>query len=313
MFQLGQIVGGLVPTFLVSRLLLWLMRSWQGGVQRIALAHAVSLLLAALIGGMGMADGGSFAPLEAALAYSVPQGVWCLFDFVRHARTTNRPKNGAGPNGNAAAQAMLDTAPQLSLAANKRDSDLLRRLGVFSLVLLFGIGAIVLLIEVQHRATLTVPSSQISAEAHAESAEAEFMLECNGVSGQPEQFQAPPDSVLERIGARRSILRLVQANMTADWTDYNNRPFIVADHSYAPSPLIATINACTSSTGCEVLFDNDRIQASVRNENGYQLFRISRATGEYFAMLEWPPRPDLERSEERWQEVGRCVLTSRAF
>lgn len=80
------IIGALVPTFLISRLILWLMRSWQGGVRRLALAHCTSLLLAAFIGGMGLADGGAFAGAEAALSYSLPQAFWFAVDLYRYRR-----------------------------------------------------------------------------------------------------------------------------------------------------------------------------------------------------------------------------------
>lgn len=84
--EIAFMIGGLIPTFLVSRLLLWLMRSWDGGISRLVVAHIFSWLVAAFIGGLGMADGGAFAGFRAATLYAVPQGVWFLFDFVRHKR-----------------------------------------------------------------------------------------------------------------------------------------------------------------------------------------------------------------------------------
>jgi formylglycine-generating enzyme required for sulfatase activity len=82
-YLLGQLIGALVPTFLVSRLLLWLLRGWNAGLGRLAFAHILSLLICALIAGMGRADGGAFAPLEAGLAYLLPQGVWFVVDVIR--------------------------------------------------------------------------------------------------------------------------------------------------------------------------------------------------------------------------------------
>jgi len=35
MAELGAFVGGLIPTLLISRLLLWLFRSWDGGATRL--------------------------------------------------------------------------------------------------------------------------------------------------------------------------------------------------------------------------------------------------------------------------------------
>ena len=46
-------------------------------------ANAVSLLIVALVGGMGFADEGAFAPLKAASVYAVPQALWLAFDLLR--------------------------------------------------------------------------------------------------------------------------------------------------------------------------------------------------------------------------------------
>ena len=89
--KIAFMIGGLIPTFLVSRLLLWLMRSWEGGISRLVVAHIFSWLVAAFIGGLGMADGGAFAGFRAAILYLVPQGVWFLLDFLRHKRKQRQP------------------------------------------------------------------------------------------------------------------------------------------------------------------------------------------------------------------------------
>lgn len=82
---LGQFIGALVPTFLISRLILWILRSWDGGSGRYITAHAISLSMSALVAGMGMADGGAFAPLNAAMIYAIPQGIWLMVDLIRTA------------------------------------------------------------------------------------------------------------------------------------------------------------------------------------------------------------------------------------
>lgn len=88
-------IGALVPTFLISRVLLFATRGWTGGgYRRLALCHAGSLLIASFIGGMGMADGGAFAGVEALLAYALPQAVWLVFDAWRLWR---RQPEAAGP------------------------------------------------------------------------------------------------------------------------------------------------------------------------------------------------------------------------
>lgn len=76
-------IGALIPTFFLSRLLLWLMRTWNGGTKRLAGAHAGALLVASFVGGMGMADGGAFAGTQAMAMYALPQGLWFLLDLYR--------------------------------------------------------------------------------------------------------------------------------------------------------------------------------------------------------------------------------------
>ena len=80
----ADFVGGLIPTFIISRMLMWVMRSWNGGVSRLLLIHSISLLIISFIGAMGMADGGAFAGARAAALYAVPQIVWFLADLWRH-------------------------------------------------------------------------------------------------------------------------------------------------------------------------------------------------------------------------------------
>ena len=77
-------LGGLLPTFLISRLLLWFMKTWDGGTRRLVCAHGFSFLFVILIGGLGMANGGNFAGLEAAISFSIPQAFWFGVDFLRH-------------------------------------------------------------------------------------------------------------------------------------------------------------------------------------------------------------------------------------
>jgi len=84
MAYLAEIIGALLPTFLISRFTLWLMRSWDGGAQRLIVAHSGALLISTLIGGMGMADGGAFAPVPAFLIYAPAQAIWFFADWLRH-------------------------------------------------------------------------------------------------------------------------------------------------------------------------------------------------------------------------------------
>jgi hypothetical protein len=96
LYYVGAIFGGLIPTFLISRLLLWLFRSWSGGVRRIVVIHTISLLLASLIAGIGMADSGPFAPFKALTIFSLPQAAWVIFDLFRM-NSAAKVKTGEAP------------------------------------------------------------------------------------------------------------------------------------------------------------------------------------------------------------------------
>src|SRR5262249_33315261 len=89
--QAGEIAGALVPTFLISRLVLWLLRSWDGKAQKLMVAHGVSLLLISFIAGIGMADGGAFAGLHALGVYWIPQAAWFIVDVVRYQKRFDKP------------------------------------------------------------------------------------------------------------------------------------------------------------------------------------------------------------------------------
>lgn len=83
---LVMVIGGLIPTGLISRLLLWIMRSWEGGTARLVTANVLSWLVVSVIAGFGMADRGDFAGFEAAFLYALPQIVWLVIDMVRQRR-----------------------------------------------------------------------------------------------------------------------------------------------------------------------------------------------------------------------------------
>lgn len=79
-FGLGVATGGLIPTGLVSRVLLWVLRRWGEQKPKLFLAHGVSLIVCVLLGTIGF---GSFAR---SLWYTLSQAVWLEFDFWRRRR-----------------------------------------------------------------------------------------------------------------------------------------------------------------------------------------------------------------------------------
>lgn len=85
-----ELLGALVPTFLVSRITLWLCRRafLLTGLPAIFVAHGLSAAVCVTLGAAGAADGGPMA-WEAGLLYLVPQAAWLLFDCARFALRRN--------------------------------------------------------------------------------------------------------------------------------------------------------------------------------------------------------------------------------
>mgnify|MGYP003678495563 CR=1 FL=1 len=79
-YFLGQIVGAVIITFLLSRLILLMMRSWDGGYWRLVLVHLFTWVTSALIAGIGMADGGPFMGAYAAMIYGPAVLFWLFVD-----------------------------------------------------------------------------------------------------------------------------------------------------------------------------------------------------------------------------------------
>ena len=76
-------IGGVVPTALVSRLVLRLVRNRIGGVWRFILCDATTLVLVILFTGVTFSEGGKFAGAEALGTYGPP----CLLIFLFDLRT----------------------------------------------------------------------------------------------------------------------------------------------------------------------------------------------------------------------------------
>jgi hypothetical protein len=73
----------IVPTYVVSRLLLWCSNRWLDALPRLVSVHALSLALCTAAGIIAMA-GGRLEPLTASLALFAPgQFAWLLIDMFR--------------------------------------------------------------------------------------------------------------------------------------------------------------------------------------------------------------------------------------
>ena len=83
-YVVATFVGGLVPTFLISRAVMFLGKKvWRGRIADICIAHAISLGLSIVLAAFGYANGG---PLNWAVGmmYALPQAVWLVVDLLRH-------------------------------------------------------------------------------------------------------------------------------------------------------------------------------------------------------------------------------------
>jgi hypothetical protein len=86
------LVGALVPTFLLSRALLWFTKGWNGGVGRLVSAHIASGVVACLMSAVGYAHGGSLDWSYSAY-YLFAQTIWLGLDLFRlHQKTRRAPK-----------------------------------------------------------------------------------------------------------------------------------------------------------------------------------------------------------------------------
>ena len=88
----AQFLGGLVAVLLVSRLIFWGMKRWNGGARRILLGHLLTLILVGGAAGFGEGDGDSFA-YRASLSYVGPVLFWVLLELavLRHRSRTEDP------------------------------------------------------------------------------------------------------------------------------------------------------------------------------------------------------------------------------
>ena len=83
---LGFFLGSLIPTFLVSRILLWATREWDVETPRLVTCHAGSLLILAIDGCVAVADGDGSAGVRAAAIFAPAQTIWFLLDLLRQWR-----------------------------------------------------------------------------------------------------------------------------------------------------------------------------------------------------------------------------------
>lgn len=86
--MIGSIVGATVAMWLLSRLLLWLLKAMGDNARRILLAHLVSLSTATVAAGFGLSQGPGPDFLGALAVYGGPALLWLVVDLLALKRRT---------------------------------------------------------------------------------------------------------------------------------------------------------------------------------------------------------------------------------
>jgi hypothetical protein len=78
---LTDFVVSVAPTFLVSRLLLWITSRWSDSLVRLIAVHVVSLVLC--VAGASLVVIGSVKPMNAFALFATGELAWLLVDLFR--------------------------------------------------------------------------------------------------------------------------------------------------------------------------------------------------------------------------------------
>ena len=78
---IGSIIGATVAMWLLSRLVLWLLKAMGDNARRIILAHLVSLSTATVAAGFGLSHGPGPDFLGALAVYGGPALLWLVIDL----------------------------------------------------------------------------------------------------------------------------------------------------------------------------------------------------------------------------------------
>jgi len=88
---MGEIVGALIASFLLTRLGLWATRKMTSP-ERLTISHGGALVAAGTLYGFGAADGGPFV-WSGYLLYGLPTALWYAVDAARLSRRARQESN----------------------------------------------------------------------------------------------------------------------------------------------------------------------------------------------------------------------------
>lgn len=85
----GEFLGGLIVTYLASRLILWILRKYERSLEIFAAAHLLALMMVTILAAVSDSFVGGGVDIVGRLAaYTLPQIVWFSVDVLRQARRT---------------------------------------------------------------------------------------------------------------------------------------------------------------------------------------------------------------------------------
>jgi hypothetical protein len=89
-------LGALIPTFLVSRLILLILIKWNGSYLKYIVGNFIALAIVTVLAGYGMAEGPNILErdpvlLKALFMYGPPQCACIIFDLIRSYRRSSKP------------------------------------------------------------------------------------------------------------------------------------------------------------------------------------------------------------------------------
>lgn len=89
------VLASLIPTRLVSSLLFWITKKWQGGLQRLIIIHGATFATYGLLSALGLSEEYSVGLLGAIIAFLVPQLMWLTFDIYCYRNEALKLRKGA--------------------------------------------------------------------------------------------------------------------------------------------------------------------------------------------------------------------------
>ena len=95
MYFIGQLVGAIIPVFILSRIFLWLSRKWYNGLTAIGMGYLLTVVVTIALAEYGFANGGAPRFFDAVIRYGPAIIVCFAVDFNKYLKQikSNTSKN----------------------------------------------------------------------------------------------------------------------------------------------------------------------------------------------------------------------------